>query len=96
VASIYLKSPCVPHPTTRAQDAAAVRALLALTSNGSANSGNGVTQAVKWAVKYHRSRAVHVTPTAFFNGIEAPDVSSGWTGDDWRAKIRSALGTEAV
>ena len=32
-------------------------------------------------------RAVHVTPTVFVNGIEAPDISSGWTAEEWRAKL---------
>ena len=29
-----------------------------------------VTQHLKWAVKFHRVRGVHVTPTVFVNGLE--------------------------
>jgi protein-disulfide isomerase len=49
------------------------------------NCGNGVTQDIKWACKHHRAMGVHVTPTVFVNGIEAVQVSSGWSGDDWMA-----------
>ncbi len=47
------------------------------------NSGNGVTQDIKWACKHHRAMGVHVTPTVFVNGIEAVQVSSGWKCEDW-------------
>ena len=45
--------------------------------------GTGMTQAIKWSVKYHRARSVHVTPTVFVNGLEAGVVSSGWTAEQW-------------
>jgi hypothetical protein len=46
---------------------------------------NKVTAArwVKNEIKYHRTRSVHVTPTVFVNGIEATQVSSGWSVDQW-------------
>ena len=47
------------------------------------NSGNAMTQDLKWACKHHRTRGVHVTPTVFVNGIEASQVSSGWKLTDW-------------
>ena len=68
-----------------------MRAQLSLTGPG--NVGNAVTQAIKWSVKFHRARSVHVTPTVLLNGIEAPDVSSGWSAEQWAAKIGAALGT---
>ena len=46
---------------------------------------NEMTQRLKWAVKYHRCRAVHVTPTVHVNGLEAGIVSSGWTPEQWCA-----------
>lgn len=56
------------------------------------NSGLGdVTQHLKWFVKYHRARGVHVTPTVHINGIEAADVSSGWSADAWLAKLDPML-----
>ena len=56
---------------------------------GSGNSGNSATNMLKLCVKYHRVRSVHVTPTVFINGVEAPDVSSGWTVDQWTEKLKS-------
>ena len=38
----------------------------------------------RWAVKFHRVRSVHVTPTVFVNGLEAGVVSSGWGGAEWQ------------
>ena len=56
------------------------------------NGGLGdVTQNLKWAVKYHRGRGVHVTPTVFINGLEAGDISSGWTTEDWVTKLEPLL-----
>jgi len=62
-------------------DAPAVRQLLAMKEGGC----NEMTQHIKWAVKLHRCRGVHVTPTVHVNGLEAGIVSSGWTGDQWKA-----------
>jgi protein-disulfide isomerase len=61
-------------------------ALLACKSaeGGSKNSGNDVTQELKWHVKYHRACGVHVTPTCFMNNIEAVEISSGWTLAQWQ------------
>ena len=56
------------------------------------NSGLiGITQHLKWAVKYHRMRGVHVTPTVFINGLEAVDISSDWSSRDWRKKLEPML-----
>lgn len=46
---------------------------------------------MKWAVKYHRTRSVHTTPTVFLNGLEAPDISSSWGLDEWNEKITCFL-----
>jgi len=56
---------------------------------GEGNSGNQATQLVKWAVKYHRVRSVHVTPTVFVNGLEKGDISSGWTVEQWKEMLDS-------
>ena len=67
------------------------RSLLSL-EGVAGNEGLGdVTQHLKWAVKYHRVRAVHVTPTVFINGMEAPDVSSGWSPKEWLARLEPML-----
>jgi len=60
-------------------EASAVLAQVALAGEG--NKGSATTQQIKWAVKYHRCRGIHVTPTVLLNGLEAPDVSSGWTAE---------------
>ena len=52
---------CALAATIEGVDAEAVAAALKLTGPG--NAGTGVTQAIKWAVKYHRCRGIHVTPT---------------------------------
>ena len=73
-------------------DAAAMKEKLARAIvEGSLNTGNSATLELKWATKYHRVRGVHVTPTIFLNGIEAPDVSSGWDQGQWTAKIGECL-----
>ena len=75
-------------------DVSTLSALLSLEGvKGNEGLGN-VTQYLKWAVKYHRVRGVHVTPTVFINGIEAPDVSSGWNDKEWLEKLRPMI-TEA-
>lgn len=48
------------------------------------NAGNEITQEVKWHVKYHRACGVHVTPTCFMNNIEASEISSSWTLEQWQ------------
>lgn len=63
-------------------DRSAIASKLAM-GEGGGNSGNAMTQHIKWAVKYHRCRGVHVTPTCHVNGLEAGIVSSGWTGEQW-------------
>ena len=75
-------------------DISSLSALLSL-ENVKGNEGLGnVTQYLKWAVKYHRVRGVHVTPTVFINGIEAPDVSSGWCDTEWLEKLQPMITEE--
>jgi hypothetical protein len=50
---------------------------------GALNSGNKVTDDVKWMVKFNRGTGVHVTPTAVFNGIVEGSISSSWTQEQW-------------
>jgi protein-disulfide isomerase len=64
-------------------DKEAVKALLMPTWKGG-NEGNAMTQDIKWACQFHRTRGVHVTPTVFVNGLEASVVSSSWTEEDWK------------
>ncbi|KAL2125037.1 hypothetical protein VTJ04DRAFT_1402 [Mycothermus thermophilus] len=48
------------------------------------NVGNGVTADVKTIVKMARLTGVHVTPTVLLDGVVVPDISSGWTGEQWK------------
>eukprot|EP00511_Aplanochytrium_stocchinoi_P007901 CAMPEP_0204847044 /NCGR_PEP_ID=MMETSP1347-20130617/2444_1 /ASSEMBLY_ACC=CAM_ASM_000690 /TAXON_ID=215587 /ORGANISM="Aplanochytrium stocchinoi, Strain GSBS06" /LENGTH=204 /DNA_ID=CAMNT_0051987847 /DNA_START=28 /DNA_END=639 /DNA_ORIENTATION=- len=54
-----------------------------LKDTGFLNYGNAITNELKFAVKFHRKRGVHVSPTVFLNGIEATQVSSGWAEAQW-------------
>lgn len=51
--------------------------------DGSLNTGNGVTNDLKWVIKTARLVGVHVSPTVIFDGVVANDISSGWTADQW-------------
>jgi predicted DsbA family dithiol-disulfide isomerase len=69
-------------------DRVAAGALLANTGQGT-----GATQSLKWAVKFHRTRGVHVTPTVHVNGLEAGVVSSGWAAEQWE-KFLGPMGSD--
>ena len=73
-------------------DAGPLLALLEIKvgPNGERNSGNAMFKAFTLAVKYHRQRAVHVTPTCAVNGIIC-DTSSGWTVLEWRHFLSGVL-----
>jgi len=57
-----------------------VKPLIALKAG---HNGNDITQQLKWAVKYHRLNAVHVTPTVFVNGLQTNLVGSRSTREQW-------------
>jgi len=80
-AQIYAEILRLAAETLSEPEVAQVKSMLGLA--GAGNSGNQATQLMKWAVKHHRTRGVHVTPTVFVNGLEAGIVSSGWTGEHW-------------
>lgn len=52
-------------------------------SDGSLNTGNGVTNDVKVLVKINRMQGIHVTPTVVFDGVVENSISSSFTGDQW-------------
>lgn len=51
--------------------------------DGSLNVGNKVTDDLKVLVKMARLVGVHVSPTVYLDGVEAREISSGWTADQW-------------
>jgi predicted DsbA family dithiol-disulfide isomerase len=52
--------------------------------DGSLNVGNAVTNDLKVLVKMARLTGVHVTPTVIYDGVVQNDISSGWSGDQWK------------
>jgi Thioredoxin len=52
--------------------------------NGSLNIGNTTTNDIKLLVKMGRLTGVHVSPTVIYDGVVQNDISSGWTGDQWK------------
>ena len=64
------------------------------TMDADNNDGRTVAPALKLCVKYHRARGVHVTPTVFLNGLEAGDISSQWTSDQWRELLDAFMETQ--
>lgn len=69
----------------KAKIAADLKLVPLQTPAGILNAMTEATVDLKWAVKYHRSRGVHTTPTVFVNGIENTVCSSAWTGEQWTA-----------
>ncbi|TNY19852.1 hypothetical protein DMC30DRAFT_378401 [Rhodotorula diobovata] len=59
-------------------------AFLEAISVGKGNAGTPVTADLKLQIKFARSRAVHVTPTVFLDGLAEPSISSSFSGDDWK------------
>ena len=52
-------------------------------SDGSLNTGNGVTNELKVLVKMNRMQGVHVTPTVVFNGVVENGISSSFDAKQW-------------
>ncbi|OIW24076.1 hypothetical protein CONLIGDRAFT_649383 [Coniochaeta ligniaria NRRL 30616] len=51
--------------------------------DGALNGGNAVTDDLKVVVRMGRTVGVHVSPTVVFDGVEAGEISSSWTADQW-------------
>lgn len=51
--------------------------------DGGLNTGNKVTDDLKYFVKANRMTGVHVTPTVVFDGTEERSISSSWTVEQW-------------
>eukprot|EP00924_Labyrinthula_sp_SR-Ha-C_P013039 snap_masked-scaffold_12-processed-gene-7.22-mRNA-1 protein AED:1.00 eAED:1.00 QI:0/-1/0/0/-1/1/1/0/177 len=61
---------------------------------GAKNYASNISSDLKQVIKFHRSRGVHVSPTVYINGLEAKEVSSGWSQDQW-LELFGKLGFEA-
>ncbi|KAG1796898.1 uncharacterized protein BJ212DRAFT_1489159 [Suillus subaureus] len=47
------------------------------------NGGVGVTDDLKYTIKFARQNGVHVSPTALWDGLIANQVSSSWGEKEW-------------
>jgi len=54
-----------------------------LTLKGSPNGGTGVTDDLKYNIKFSRQNSIHVSPTVMWDGLIANEVSSGWEQKNW-------------
>ncbi|KIM46542.1 hypothetical protein M413DRAFT_65587 [Hebeloma cylindrosporum] len=54
-----------------------------LTIRGSANGGTGVTDDLKYNVKFARQNSIHVSPTALWDGLVQNQVGSAWLEKEW-------------
>lgn len=61
------------------------------TGEGALNTGNEVTDALKWHVRLARAAGVHVSPTCLWDGIRREEISSGWGREEWRGFFEREL-----
>jgi len=62
---------------------AEVKALLTPKGGRDLNGGTGVTDDLKYNIKFSRQNGIHVSPTVMWDGLVANEVSSGWEQQDW-------------
>ncbi|KAF8514853.1 hypothetical protein BU17DRAFT_52181 [Hysterangium stoloniferum] len=55
------------------------------------NGGTGVTDDLKYNVKYSRANSIHVSPTALWNGLIANDVSSSFKAAEWASFLEQRV-----
>jgi protein-disulfide isomerase len=68
--------------------------VVAALTRTNAEASPPIMQQLKWVVRQGRARGVHVTPTVFVNGIEAPQVSSSWTVEQWANMLDELAGAK--
>ncbi|KAF8345579.1 hypothetical protein F5887DRAFT_1061715 [Amanita rubescens] len=54
-----------------------------LELKSTANGGTGVTDDMKYAIKFGRQNSIHVSPTVLWDGLVANEISSSWSKNDW-------------
>ncbi|KAK2465941.1 hypothetical protein APHAL10511_001582 [Amanita phalloides] len=62
-----------------------------LELRSSANGGVGVTDDLKYAIKYGRQNSIHVSPTAMWDGLVDNAVSSSWGETEWTEFFRNKV-----
>jgi len=68
-------------PLIGAEKVATAKDLLLL--KGTPNGGTAVTEELKYCIKLGRQNGVHTSPTVFWDGLVANEVSSSWGEADW-------------
>ncbi|CAG7848659.1 SubName: Full=Uncharacterized protein {ECO:0000313/EMBL:CCA70603.1} [Serendipita indica DSM 11827] len=64
-----------------------VKEILTLKEGG----GHGVTDELKYCLKYSRQNSVHFSPTVLFDGLIAPEPQSAWGKDEWLAFLEKKM-----
>ncbi|EAS36918.3 uncharacterized protein CIMG_02272 [Coccidioides immitis RS] len=59
--------------------------------DGSLNTGNQVTNDIKFLTKSNRVVGAHVTPTVFFDGIEERSIDSKFTPQQWEEWLEKSV-----
>ncbi|WFD29196.1 hypothetical protein MSPP1_000202 [Malassezia sp. CBS 17886] len=60
------------------------QAIRSWTRVGDGNKGSEIVPDLKYCVKIGRQNGIHVTPTALWNGVVEPSISSSFTAEQWR------------
>ncbi|PPQ70713.1 hypothetical protein CVT26_014637 [Gymnopilus dilepis] len=55
-----------------------------LTLKGSPNGGTGVTDDLKYNIKFSRQNSIHVSPSVLWDGLLQNQVSSSWEEGEWK------------
>ncbi|CEH14945.1 Thioredoxin-like fold [Ceraceosorus bombacis] len=68
----------------------AIKNLLRVEKEG--NAGSQVVGDVKWCVKMGRQNGIHVTPTAVWDGLVQPAISSSFGAEEWKKFLDEQVG----
>ncbi|KAJ6587798.1 hypothetical protein B0H10DRAFT_2233915 [Mycena sp. CBHHK59/15] len=55
------------------------------------NGGNGVTDDLKYTIKFSRQNGIHVSPTVLWDGLVANEISSSWAAKEWTAFLEAKV-----
>ncbi|KAM6496198.1 hypothetical protein JOM56_008904 [Amanita muscaria] len=56
-----------------------------LVSDTVQNTGVGVTNNLKYTIKFARQNSIHVSPTVLWDGLVQNQISSSWGANEWNA-----------
>jgi len=55
------------------------------------NGGNGVTDDLKYTIKFSRQNGIHVSPTVLWDGLISGEISSSWGEKEWISYLESKV-----